>query len=237
MKKSSPEQIRARFEADVERFSKLETGQQAAMDSPLILDLVAEMAPALNPKARSLVDIGCGAGNYTLRLMQALPIERAALIDLSPNMLTRARERVQALRPIELETIEGDIRSIDLGRGPFDIAVAAAVLHHLRSDAEWSAVFAAIHASLSPGGSFWIADLVDHAPAPLHEAMWQRYGRYLEGLGGIEYRDKVFAYVEQEDTPRPVPFLLEQLRQAGFAQIEVLHKNGPFALLVAIKAA
>ena len=67
--------------------------------------------------------------------------------------------------------------------------------------------------------------------------MWQRYGRYLEGLGGTEYRDKVFAYVEQEDTPRPVPFLLEQLRQAGFAQTEVLHKNGPFALLVGIKTA
>ena len=47
--KSTPEQIRARFDADVERFSQLETGQQAAMDSRLMLDLIADAAPKLNP--------------------------------------------------------------------------------------------------------------------------------------------------------------------------------------------
>ena len=236
MIKSTPEQIRARFDADVERFSRLETGQQAAMDSPLMLDLIAEAAPALNPTATALVDIGCGAGNYTLRLMEVLPIERATLIDLSPNMLARAQDRVNALRPIAIESIEGDIRSIDLGRERFDIAVAAAVLHHLREEAEWRAVFAAVHASLRPGGSFWIADFVHHEPAALQSAMWRRYGRYLESLGGPAYRDKVFAYVEIEDTPRPVPFLLRELERAGFAHTEVLHKNGPFALLAAVKA-
>jgi len=236
MTKSTPAQIRARFDADVERFSHLETGQQAAMDSPLMLDLIAEMAPALNPGASALVDIGCGAGNYTLRLMNALPIQHATLIDLSPNMLARAQERVNAQRPIGIEVIEDDIRSIGLGRNRFDIAVAAAVLHHLRDEGESRAVFASVHASLRPGGSFWIADLVHHEPAALHEVMWRRYGRYLEGLGGPAYRDKVFAYVEQEDTPRPVPFFLRELERAGFVRTDVLHKNGPFALLVAIKA-
>ena len=66
--------------------------------------------------------------------------------------------------------------------------------------------------------------------------MWRRYGGYLESLGGDAYRDKVFAYVEQEDTPRPVPFQLRELERAGFPHTEVLHKNGPFALLVAVKA-
>jgi tRNA (cmo5U34)-methyltransferase len=96
-------------------------------------------------------------------------------------------------------------------------------------------VFRRVFASLRPGGSFWIADFVAHEPAALHNAMWQRYGDYLVSLGGEAYRDKVFAYVEQEDSPRPVPFLLRHLEAAGFAQTEVLHKNGPFALLVGIK--
>jgi len=36
--KSTIEEIRERFDKDVERFSNLETGQQATMDAPLVLD-------------------------------------------------------------------------------------------------------------------------------------------------------------------------------------------------------
>ena len=39
----------------------------------------------------------------------------------------------------------------------------------------------------------------------------------------------MFAYVEKEDTPRPLLFQLDLLRQVGFAQVEVLHKNVCFA--------
>lgn len=47
----------------------------------------------------------------------------------------------------------------------------------------------------------------------------------MTGVKGEAYRDHVFAYVEKEDTPRPLPFQLDLLRQGGFSQAEVLHKN------------
>ncbi|HEU0005994.1 MAG TPA: class I SAM-dependent methyltransferase, partial [Terriglobia bacterium] len=65
MTKSTVEQIRQRFDKDVERFSNLETGQSATIDAPLVLDLIAKAATAANPDAEQLLDIGCGAGNYT----------------------------------------------------------------------------------------------------------------------------------------------------------------------------
>jgi tRNA (cmo5U34)-methyltransferase len=65
--------------------------------------------------------------------------------------------------------------------------------------------------------------------------MWQRYGQYLEGLKDTTYRDDVFGYIQQEDTPRSLNYQMDLLRQAGFAQVEVLHKNGPFAAFGAIK--
>lgn len=49
------------------------------------------------------------------------------------------------------------------------------------------------------------------------------------------YRDHVFAYVEKEDTPRPLLFQLDLLRQVGFAQVDVLHKNVCFAAFGAVK--
>lgn len=46
--KSSVEDIRRRFDTDVERFSNLETGQSATVDAPLAMALVAQAAAATN---------------------------------------------------------------------------------------------------------------------------------------------------------------------------------------------
>src|SRR5690606_11279942 len=91
--------------------------------------------------------------------------------------------------------------------------------------------------ALRPGGSLWIYDLVDSELSGTRELMTQRYGDYLEGLGGPEYRRKVFAYIEEEDTPRSLVWQLDLLRSIGFAAVEVLHKQSCFAAFGALAPA
>lgn len=55
--------------------------------------------------------------------------------------------------------------------------------------------------------------------------MWERYGEYLSQLENEAYRAHVFSYIEQEDTPRSLLFQIDLLRQFGFKDIEILHKN------------
>src|SRR5215218_4228493 len=159
--KSTVEEIRRRFDADVERFSNLDTGQSATVDAPLALALVAEAAAATTPHARHVLDVGCGAGNYTLKLLEQLPNLDVTLIDLSQPMLDRATERVGRATTGSVRAVQGDIRAVALPDEEFDIVLAAAVLHHLRTDAEWRAVLAAFHRALRPGGSLWIFDLIE----------------------------------------------------------------------------
>jgi tRNA (cmo5U34)-methyltransferase len=234
-RKSTPDEIRRRFDQDVERFSNLETGQSATVDAPLALELIARAATAVNPAAAAVLDIGCGAGNYTLKLMQHLPIRSATLVDLSRPMLDRAVERIRAAGDIETTAIHGDIRDTPLPAERFDVAVAAATLHHLRGDAEWELVFGAVHQALKPGGSFWVFDLVSHDPPAVQQLMWERYGEYLAGFKGPAYRDRVFAYVEAEDSPRPLAWQLALLARTGYQYVEVLHKSACFAAFGATK--
>src|SRR5437660_2536382 len=159
--KSTVDEIRQRFDADVERFSNLETGQSATVEAPLALALVAEAAAATTPHARHVLDVGCGAGNYTLKLLEFLPNLDATLIDLSLPMLDRARERVSRATAGRITTVQADIREARLPDGEFDIVLAAAVLHHLRSDQEWRYVFASFHRALRLRGSVWGFDLVE----------------------------------------------------------------------------
>jgi tRNA (cmo5U34)-methyltransferase len=227
--KSTVDEIRARFDADVERFSNLETGQAAAIDSPLQMDLLTHAAAVATPKARSVLDIGCGAGNYTLKLLGRLPDLDVTLIDLSRPMLDRAVERIGAASRGAIDAIQGDIREIDLGVQRFDIVMAAQCLHHLRGDEEWQDVFRRVFDSLRPGGSFWIADSVEHDIPAVGQMIDGRWSDYLVGQQGPDYRDRVVAYVEKEDTPRPLQWQLDLLRAVGFSRIDVLHKHNRFA--------
>src|SRR5262245_12299346 len=142
MMKSTVEEIRQRFHADVERFSNLEPGQSATGDAPLALALVAEAAAATTPHARHLLGVSCRAGNYPLNLPESLPNRDVTLIDLSQPMLDRARERVSRASAGRITTTQADIRAAELPEEQFDIILAAAVLHHLRTDEEWQQVFA-----------------------------------------------------------------------------------------------
>lgn len=235
MRKSTIEQIRERFDGDVERFSNLETGQSATIDAPLSLALIAEAASRVTPKASSLLDVGCGAGNYSLKILERLPNLDVTLIDLSRPMLDRAVERVSRVTSGRVTALQGDIRELQLGESKFDIICAAAVLHHLRETDEWQHVFSKFHTSLKAGGSFWISDLIEHSDARVQTLMWERYGIYLSELKDKTYRDHVFDYIKQEDSPRPLMFQLDLLRSVGFSKIDLLHKNSCFAAFGGIK--
>ncbi len=224
--KSTVAEIRARFDHDVERFSRLETGQVATVDAAHCLDLVARAAAAAAPCAKSVLDLGCGAGNYSLKVREQVPGARFTLVDLSRPMLDRAAER---LGPSVAATVQGDLRTLDFAPESFCVIVAAAVLHHLRTPAEWEAVFASCLRWLKPGGSMWIFDLVAHEDPAVQRLMWASYGRYLEGLGGADYREKVFAYVEREDTPTSLTYQLGVMQGVGFSRLDVLHKHSCFA--------
>ena len=234
--KSTVAQIRERFDKDVERFSNLDTGQQAAIDAPLAMELITQAAVATTPHARRVLDVGCGAGNNTLKLLQRINPLDCDLVDLSQPMLERARQRVAAVNKGAIRVFQEDIRTARLSEGQYDIILAAAVLHHLRDDKDWEETFYKFYKLIAPGGSIWITDYIAHENPAVQGMMGSRYGDYLESIGGVSYKEKVFDYIDKEDTPRPVTYQLDLLRKVGFKDVDIVHKNSCFAAFGAVKA-
>ncbi len=235
-RKSTVEEIKNRFDNDVERFSVLQTGQSSTVDAPLTLEIISAGAAAHHPNATAILDVGCGAGNYTLKLLEKLPnVQTIDLIDLSRPMLDRAAERISAVSTASVTTHQTDMRELDLGANKFDVITAAATLHHLRTDEQWEMMFTKFYNALKPGGSFWVSDLMTHDIPAVQDILWGKYGDYLSDLKDEAYRDHVFDYVGKEDTPKPLSYQLRLLDKVGFSQAEILHKNTVFGAYVGIK--
>ncbi|WP_339756560.1 class I SAM-dependent methyltransferase [Algoriphagus aquimarinus] len=236
MNKSSTTEIRERFDNDVERFANLDTGQVATIDAKISLELITEAAKCIVPNAKSILDVGCGAGNYSLMMLSKLPALNCTLVDLSGKMLEKAVERVSEETSGKVSAFQGDIRDVFLPEASFDIILAGAVLHHLREDEDWERTFTKLFALLKPGGCLMISDLITQDTEVLNDYTWERYGDYLEGIGGKEYREKVLAYVAKEDSPRSMNYQLDLMKEVGFSKVEILHKNMCFGAFGGIKA-
>lgn len=234
--KSTIEQIRERFDKDVERFSNLDTGQVAVADSRRHMTLVAKAAVAKHPDLKHMLDVGCGAGNYTLSVLTELRSRTTGhaldvdcdLLDLSQPMLQRAEQRVREATTGEITKIQADVRDTELTPSRYDTIIAAQCLHHLRDDAQWYDTFTKLFKALKPGGSLWISDSLSHQDTEIEKMMRADWGDYLVSVKDETYRDQVFAYVEKEDTPRPLTYQLELMRQVGFVNPDILHVNMRF---------
>jgi tRNA (cmo5U34)-methyltransferase len=235
MSKSTVEEIKNRFDNDVERFSNLDTGQVSTIDAAISLEIITEAAKRLVPDAATLLDIGCGAGNYTLKMLQKKPGLDCTLVDLSKPMLDKAYERLKGTTATNVQVLQGDIREVQLPGEHFDIILAGAVLHHLRDDADWEIAFLKLFQLLKPGGCLMISDLITQDNPVLNEYTWERYGDYLESVNGVAYRQKVLDYVAKEDSPRSMSYQLDLMKRVGFSSVEILHKNMCFGAFGGIK--
>ena len=50
---------------------------------------------SLKKKEKSLLDVGCGGGQFAIRLEGLFPYMQLAGIDLSPGQIARARQRTK----------------------------------------------------------------------------------------------------------------------------------------------
>ena len=98
-----------------------------------------------------VLELACGTGRLTIPIAQS-GVEIVGL-DLSASMLAHARTKAKAVG-VEIEFVEGDCRSFDLGRKFSLIFMAFNSMQHLHDHASLSALFANVRKHLAEGGRF-----------------------------------------------------------------------------------
>lgn len=126
---------------------------------------------ALNLRPSTVfLDLGAGAGNYTVRLAEATgPGGRVFALDAWEEGLARVRERASLEHLGNIETLLADANEgIPLEDGTIDVCLVATVLHDLLRDATAETVLSEILRVLKPGGKLAVLEFkkIEGPPGP-----------------------------------------------------------------------
>ncbi len=115
----------------------------------------------LNPGERVL-DVGCGAGTDSLVAAQMVgPGGSVTGIDMTPEMLAKARRSAEEMNAANVEFLEGEAENMPFEDASFDVVVSNGVVD-LIPDKE--AVFTEMLRVLAPGDRLQIADVTIRNP-------------------------------------------------------------------------
>jgi len=130
---------------------------------------VASFAGVANPfslgrlaSGERVLDLGSGAGTDALVAARMVGEHgRVTGIDMTPEMLARARAAASEAGARNVEFVEGEAEQLPFADGQFDVVISNGVID-LIPDKE--AVFAELQRVLVPGGRLQIADVTIQSP-------------------------------------------------------------------------
>ena len=174
------------------------------------------------------IDLGCGTGELSRRLLEAIPGIRLHAVDLSQAMIERARAKLAAWADrVSFEA--ANVLSATLPAGAAG-AVSALAVHHLER-AEKRMLFGKLAATLRPGGLFVLGDAVSGGTPEYTAYYAERWTDHMRASGmGAEEIESVLRDHRQNDRFSGLEEHTDWLREAGFERVECLWKH--FLLVV-----
>jgi predicted O-methyltransferase YrrM len=170
--------------------------------------------------ARQMLDLGGGSGAYSIAFAKAAPGLHSEIVD-APEVLALANDYVRKAGLADrISTRAGDMLSVPLEAGKYDLVLLAAICH-MFSPEENKQLIERAYAALAPKGRLVISDFVLEADktAPRFAALFA-LNMLVGTRAGSSYSEPEYA---------------AWLKEAGFAESKRVRMPGPANLMIATK--
>lgn len=172
-----------------------------------------------NPK---VLDLGCGTGNITQKLLTRFPQAEVTCLDLSENMIKIAKNKLSQYKSIKY--IIGDFTETEITE-KYDAIISSLALHHIPNDKEKQEMYKAIYEALNENGVFYNADVIlgnstynEELNNKIAQEDMINNGVTLEEIQ--EHKGKR----EANDIPTTIYNHIKMLENIGFQEIDIIWK-------------
>jgi tRNA (cmo5U34)-methyltransferase len=195
-----------------------------------MLEVITRCLPSTT---RRILDLGCGTGEVSLKILNRCPNAQVIALDYSPRMLQFAQDKITAAGYQQQWTgVQADFGDwannpgkLNIG-SEFDACVSSLAIHHLQDEMKLQ-LFQRIATSLNQEGCFWNADpILPESPtlAELYQAAREEWAAQ-QGTNLTEVRAKLGTSTTQghssQDQLATLDAQLQMLTTAGFNIIAV----------------
>jgi SAM-dependent methyltransferase len=153
----------------------------------------------------AVLDLGSGAGldAFTARHIVG-PEGRVVGVDMTPEMIRKARDNASSLGFDNVSFVEGDIENLPLDDAQFDVVISNCVLNLVPDKAT---AFSEMYRMLKPGKHFCVSDIVVQGTLP--DAVRRSAEMYAGCVGGA---------IEEEE-------YVSTLHDAGFTDVDIVRRK------------
>ncbi|MGE0682366.1 MAG: methyltransferase domain-containing protein [Candidatus Binatia bacterium] len=179
-------------------------------------DTVLKRLPYRHDDTFSVLDLGAGTGLSSLFIAQTFPRAQLTLMDVSPAMLSLARERF-AVDDTRFQFLVGDFVLMPFPE-TYDVIVSALAIHHVPGE-EKLRLFRKVYECLPSGGVFINADQVIGPTPEMEHQYRQAWLTQVRALGVSDADLERGLTRMQEDQPSPLEVQVRWLTEAGFSNV------------------
>ena len=164
-------------------------------------------------KPLRILDLGCGTGNLTQRILEQFPDAQIDALDLSEDILEESRKRFA--NKSNMNYLQADFKSMNLPHGNYDLVMSSIAIHHVEDPFKLK-LYKEVYQSLKKGGIFIFADQTRGITDEI----------YLKNIecSTEENWNMWMAHQDAHDFHSPVAWHLENMKIAGFNEVDLLSK-------------
>lgn len=175
-----------------------------------------------------VLEVGCGTGYTSQRILDANPQVKLWALDASVEMVRMARAALQHNDPFRCVVVQDDVLDWRV-RKTFSVVVSVFMLHNIKPEMRSVAV-RNMAAALRPGGLLIIGDKISHDDAEEHMRVMKRFWTMeakLKEFGAVGRYDYWHQHNTEDDQMKMTEIeLATHLRQAGLGGIDIGQRCG-----------
>ena len=196
-----------------------------------MLDAIALCVPS---ESKRILELGCGTGELSLKVLQQCPHAELVAVDYSPRMIDFIQEKLDSngerdrVKALQLDFGAWANDETEVGDN-FDAVISSLAIHHL-SDEMKAKLFQKSARCLNPNGRFWNADpVLPEFPelSDIYNESRQRWAQK-QGLDLDAVRNRIGKSEDQgyssHDQLATLDSHLQMLQAAGFSKTAVIWK-------------